>query len=205
MSAKTALILDVMLAFALLAPERRKASATSAGPPGDLACCHVVHLQPERAKPSPPAVADGGAGGAVGENPGPRDTCAGPGVERSYNVSAIPITMTLNRFGDHDPQALMYVLDEKIGDVRLQEQQPLPDRVSTGLRKDAIQPLVIRANVGDCLTLRFTNRLRAGMASMHLHGIPHSVANAGDEVGLNPNTMAAPGVRSPHASSNDPL
>ncbi|MCI0574236.1 MAG: multicopper oxidase domain-containing protein, partial [Myxococcaceae bacterium] len=112
---------------------------------------------------------------------------------RRYDVSAIHIVMTLNRFGDNDPDAFMYVLDDRIDDVRKQERKALPDRVTTGLRKDAIQPLVLRANLGECLVVRFTNRLTSDKASMHFHGLPHTAENAGGFTGNNPNTFAEPG------------
>ncbi|HSR69552.1 MAG TPA: multicopper oxidase domain-containing protein [Acidobacteriota bacterium] len=124
--------------------------------------------------------------------PQPFNACTDGGPERVYDVSAIHVTMTLNRFGDNDPDAFMYVLDHRISDVRAQEAAPLPDRVTTGLRQDPIQPLVIRANLGECLVLNFTNRLTDGPASIHILGLAHDADNAGGEVGENPNTFAAP-------------
>jgi hypothetical protein len=121
------------------------------------------------------------------------NACTGGGAARTYNVSAIRVDMPLNRFGDHVPGSYMYVLDENIASVRTQETAPFPDRVSHGLRKDPIQPLVIRANLGECLVINFTNRLTDGPASMHIHGLPHSVQNYGGRVGLNPSTFAGPG------------
>jgi hypothetical protein len=115
------------------------------------------------------------------------------GPTREFNVSAIPITMTLNRFGDHDEEAFMYVLDERIEQVRGEETLVNPDKVSTGLRKDVIQPLVIRANLGETVIINFTNRLVDGPASLHIHGLPHTIENASGVVGTNPNTTASPG------------
>lgn len=113
---------------------------------------------------------------------------------RSYAVSAINVSMTLNRFGDHDPGAFMYVLDDQIAAVRAEENAPLPDRVSTGLRDDPIQPLVLRANLGDCLVLHFTNRLSSSdRVSLHVDGLPYTAANGGGAVGNNPDTFADPG------------
>ena len=40
---------------------------------------------------------------------------------REFNVSAIDVVITLNRFGDHDPEGKMFVLDENIPVVRQQE------------------------------------------------------------------------------------
>ncbi|MFP6858270.1 MAG: multicopper oxidase domain-containing protein [Roseibacillus sp.] len=114
-------------------------------------------------------------------------------AHRTFNISAIPITMTLNRFGDHDPDAFMYVLDERIPAVRAEEGRTGSDKVTIGLRQDSIQPLVIRANLGETIRINFTNRLDDGPASLHLHGLPHTVENAGGQVGLNPNTTARPG------------
>lgn len=121
------------------------------------------------------------------------DPCAGTGTERAYNVSAIHVEITLNRWGDRDPDAYMYVLDERLADVRAQEATALPDRVSHGLRKDAIQPLVLRANLGECLVINFTNQLDEGPASLHINGLAHTAENAGGYVGNNPNTFADPG------------
>ena len=116
------------------------------------------------------------------------------GAVREFNVSAIDVDITLNRFGDHDPEGKMFVLDENIPAVRQQEAKPLPDRVSIGLRDDPIQPLVIRANIGDTVVVNFTNRLHSGRASMQINGLSFDPGtSAGSNVGLNPDTTVAPG------------
>lgn len=148
-------------------------------------------------------------GGGVGEaSPGlaapAYDACLEGGPVKHYDVSAIDVTITLNRWGDHVRNAHMYALNAKIGDVRdfevgLEKDRMLPEglgvtRVSHGLREDPIQPLVIRANLGDCLEVSFTNALTDGQpASMHILGLPHTVESAGSHVGNNPDSMAAPG------------
>ena len=53
----------------------------------------------------------------------------------------------------------MYALDSEIDRVRAQERSR---HVSRGLRNDAIQPLVIRANQGDCVEIKFTNQASGG-------------------------------------------
>src|SRR5262249_26876654 len=60
---------------------------------------------------------------------------------------------------------------------------------SIGLGKDPIQPLVLRADAGECLVIHFTNRLGA-KASMHIDGLPVAVGGA---VGRNEDTFAPPG------------
>ncbi|MDY7094686.1 MAG: multicopper oxidase domain-containing protein [Acidobacteriota bacterium] len=132
------------------------------------------------------------------------NACTDGGEVKEYNVSAIDVTMTLNRWGDHVLGTHMYALDANIPAIRefeaaLDADRALAEgagvtRVSFGLRKDPIQPLVLRANLGECLRIHFTNALSDGKpASMHLLGLPHTVANAGSAVGNNPDTFADPG------------
>ncbi|MFQ5399230.1 MAG: multicopper oxidase domain-containing protein [Anaerolineae bacterium] len=119
------------------------------------------------------------------------NACTDGSPIRTYDVSAINVDITLNRFGDHDPLGYMYVLDQNITAVRAQEASRL---VSGGLRDDPIQPLVIRANLGECLEINFTNQLTTGeSASLHIHGLPFTVDSAAGDVGFNPDTMVVPG------------
>ncbi|MBI2852829.1 MAG: hypothetical protein HYX84_06995 [Chloroflexi bacterium] len=129
--------------------------------------------------------------------PDDSDTASGPLFQipsnapvKSFDISAIDVVITINRFGDNDPTGKMYVLDENIPAVRAQEAKSLPDRVSIGLRDDPIQPLVIRANIGDVVVINFTNRLNQGRAGIHFIGFPFNPAtSAGSEVGLNNDTL----------------
>src|SRR5205823_13153993 len=98
-------------------------------------------------------VASGAASGAP---------CAVAAPLKHFDVQAIDVDITLNRFGDHDPSGKMYVLSNRVADVRAQETAALPNRVSIGLREDAIQPLVLRANEGDCVVINFTNNASGG-------------------------------------------
>jgi len=132
------------------------------------------------------------------------NACTDGGPSKTYDVSAIDVQITLNRWGDHVDSAHMYALNANIPAIRefeaaLEADRTLPDslataRVSYGLRDDLIQPLVIRANLGECLRIHFTNTLSDGdPASLHILGLPHTVENAGSAVGNNPSTMADPG------------
>jgi FtsP/CotA-like multicopper oxidase with cupredoxin domain len=124
------------------------------------------------------------AGGSPGQ------PCPTSAPVRSYNVSAIDVNITLNRYGDHDPLGKMYVLNDRIPDVRAEEQSR---NVSLGLREDAIQPLVIRANMGDCVEVSFTNNAAGGDYGMHIDGMSFEAGSSGDAVGRNPSTAAARG------------
>ncbi|MDQ3915653.1 MAG: hypothetical protein M3323_10050 [Actinomycetota bacterium] len=186
---------------------RARAPRTSSRRPAFVGMLVAVLFAALTGLPSPAAVF------GVSSAQAATDPCALPGTpQRTYNVSAINVKITYNRFGDNDPFGFMYVLDGKIDAVRAQEAS---GRVSTGLRKDAIQPLVIRANLGECVTINFTNRLTGGLdpsgavtgapkTSLHVHGVSYSVGSAGSAVGRNPNTMVAPGQSATYRLFLDP-
>jgi hypothetical protein len=79
----------------------------------------------------------------------------------TFNVSAINMTMILNKFGVNDPNAMQYVLNSNIAAVRAEDKA---GTVSSGLQgNDPIQPLVLRAHMGDCVTVNFTNATTFGL------------------------------------------
>ena len=131
------------------------------------------------------------------------DPCASSSTPTAtFNVSAINVKITYNHFGDNDPGGFMYVLDQNIQAVRNQEAAAT---VTTGLREDPIQPLYLRAHLGDCVVINFTNRLTQGpqsnrssssppSVSIHVHGVSFQIASYGGAVGNDPNSFAAPGA-----------
>src|SRR5471032_265969 len=125
-------------------------------------------------------------GGSVrAADPGPGAPCAAGAPVKSFDVQAINVDITLNRFGDHDPTGKMYVLSSRVAAVRAQEVAGLPNRDSIGLREDAIQPLVLRANEGDCVEITFTNNASGGPYGIHLDGLAFDAGSSGDAVGQN--------------------
>ena len=119
---------------------------------------------------------------------------------REFGIAAVHVEITLNRFLDYDPNGLMYVLEERLDDVRREESQNRAARagnadpaVSLGLQGDAIQPLILRVNQGECLRVRLRNGLDNTPASFHLHGSSLYVAGSGaPAVASNPDASAAP-------------
>ncbi len=101
-------------------------------------------------------------------------------VTRSYAVTMIDVDIPLNRWGDHDPAGKMYAVTSQIPAIRDQEQTR---EVSLGLRNDPIQPLVIRANEGDCVEIMVTNSASGGSFGMQIDGLPFD--RPGDKVGRN--------------------
>jgi FtsP/CotA-like multicopper oxidase with cupredoxin domain len=107
---------------------------------------------------------------------------AGIGVNKTFDVTAMNVNIPVNRFGDHDPDGKMYVLTSRIPAVLAQQSS---QQVSIGLRDDAIQPLVIRANEGDCVEITYTNRATGGSFGLHIDGLEFSLDSSGDLVGDN--------------------
>lgn len=117
---------------------------------------------------------------------------------RSYRVAAINVDISLNRYLDHDPEGRMYVLEEDLSQVRREEAQNAEARAGRGepalrlgLQGDAIQPLALRVNQGECLRVTLRNALEGGEpASFHLHESELSVAGGGPAIATNPKALA---------------
>ena len=80
-----------------------------------------------------------------------------PDQTRCYEIKAIEIPIVYNKYGDHDPNGLLYVLKKDAERIRkgalcnFSPEIPQP--------YEEVKPLVIRANAGDCIEFRFTNLL----------------------------------------------
>ncbi len=131
---------------------------------------------------------------------GPRCSTGAP--VREYGVVAINVEITLNRYLDYDPEGRMYVLAEELERVRGEEALNREARatgsesaVSLGLQGDAIQPLIIRVNQGECLRVTLTNHLSDGeRASLHIHGSGQYVAATGaPAIATNAESYVSPG------------
>ena len=105
---------------------------------------------------------------------------------KEYHVSAINIEITLSRFLDYFP-GYMYVLKENVEKARgeeaanreAREKENDPGAVSNGLQGDVIQPLVIRANQGDCLKLTLHNEITDEPTNLVINGSSMVVASTG--------------------------
>jgi FtsP/CotA-like multicopper oxidase with cupredoxin domain len=162
----------------------------------------------------------------------------GTAPRRTFSVYAINVDITVDRFGDHDPFGFMYVLAGALPAVRAQEAalkeaaavdaDPNGAKVSSGLGKDPIQPLVLRARLGECVVITLTNRLtnppRGGpgfgdpfistqpggvpAVSIDMAGVPYNAAGGagGQAVGNNPTgVMVPPGGSYTYQYYLDPL
>jgi hypothetical protein len=145
-----------------------------------------------------PSLVNGAAAIPVEAAIDPGNPCPTGAPARTFDVSAINVKIPLNRFGDNDPKGLMYTLTSHIGDantvgsVRWEEAKQstaigLHSQVINGQQfEDAIQPLVLRANEGDCVTITFHNRINDNNTfGIHIDGLAYQVGSSGDAVGNN--------------------
>lgn len=127
-------------------------------------------------------------------------SCEEQAPRRTYDVVALAVDITLNRYLDHDPDGRMFALRDDVDAVRLAEDANAAARahgtdpaVSVGLQGDVIEPLTLRVRPGECLVVSLTNQLEEP-ASFHLHGSSLRVAaTQGAATAANPDAMASPG------------
>jgi hypothetical protein len=114
--------------------------------------------------------------------------CPATAPVKHYDVSSINVEITLNQWLDFYP-GYMYALTEDLDKIRAEEAKNKaarekegydPGAVLPGIQAQMIQPLVIRANQGDCLKISLQNKLEGGEdVSMHIHGSSMIVSATG--------------------------
>lgn len=108
------------------------------------------------------------------------------GPVRTFDVEAISVPIVYNKYGDYDPNGLMYALAKD--SRRIREKAAENFHLDPPQPYEEVRPLVLRANVGDEIRVNFRNRLNR-RASMHVQGLRYSVLSSdGANVGQNPDT-----------------
>jgi hypothetical protein len=190
-------MIGVLAVFALLAACGERATET----PPDL-------TPPDISVDSTPSGHEGSEGLVLGSDFDKETVYAGALCDpsapvRDYSLVAINVEITLNRYLDYDHMGRMYVLEDRLENVREEEAQNRAARldqaepaVTIGLQGDAIQPLPLRANQGDCLRLTLRNGTDiAEPVSLHLHGSSLYMEDTGaPAIATNPDSIAQPGT-----------
>ena len=88
-------------------------------------------------------------------------------------MEAIQIPIVYNRYGDYDPNGLLYVLEQD--SRRIQEEALSRFQQTPPQPYEEVQPLVLRANLGDTIKICFRNRLNRRL-SIHVNGMAYDVA-----------------------------
>ncbi|MFC7533637.1 hypothetical protein [Actinoplanes sp. GCM10030250] len=123
---------------------------------------------------------------------GPGNPCTTGQATKTFNVSLINVPIFLNRFGDVVPEGRMYVLDENVSKVRQTFTQAA--NPAKAAENDLIEPLAIRVNQGDCVEVKFTNRLNEAAPSFtrnsSIFTLPGETLRAAGTVTPNPREFA---------------
>ncbi|QPJ62594.1 MAG: hypothetical protein G3M70_12215 [Candidatus Nitronauta litoralis] len=115
---------------------------------------------------------------------------------REYDITAINVEITLNQWGDYFP-GYMFALTKDIPKIRAEEEKNAaaredeldPGAVSTGLQGDAISPMTIRGNQGECVRFKVTNQVEDESVGFQVNGSAMIISDSGQ-----PNTAATPGA-----------
>lgn len=111
------------------------------------------------------------------------------GKVREYDIEAIQIPIVYNKYGDHDPDGLLYVLKKDADRIKRKAQENFNQEIP--MPYEEVQPLVIRANLGDVIKIHFTHSLKRNL-SIHVQGLAYDVKTSdGAFVGRNPDSTTA--------------
>lgn len=113
------------------------------------------------------------------------ELCAYPRQEkvRIYEIEAIEIPIVYNKYGDHDPNGLLYVLKKDAERIKGKALENFHKEIPQPYEE--VQPLVIRANVGDKIIVHFSHSLKRPL-SIHVQGLCYDVQTSdGASVGYN--------------------
>ena len=108
------------------------------------------------------------------------------GKTRYYEIEAIEIPIVYNKYGDYDPNGLLYVLKKDADRVRECAKRCFTQEIPQPCEE--VKPLVIRANAGDTLVVTFSHSLNRSL-SIHVQGLAYDVQTSdGASVGRNRDT-----------------
>ncbi|TKB80638.1 MAG: hypothetical protein E8D45_03170, partial [Nitrospira sp.] len=126
--------------------------------------------------------------------------CPAYAPKKIYDIVAVNIDISLNQWGQHFP-GYMYVLAENLAKAREEEKinkearkhENDPGAVTNGLQGDAIQPLVIRGNQGDCVIFKVANQVEEEAITFRIHGSSTVVSATGKPaISTNPDSTIPP-------------
>lgn len=102
---------------------------------------------------------------------------------RTFYIEAIQIPIVYNKYGDYDPDGLLYVLEEDAERIRKEALKRFGMDIPQPYEE--VRPLVIRVNLGDTVKIHFRNHLGRRL-SIHVQGLSYDVNTSdGASVGYN--------------------
>ncbi len=116
----------------------------------------------------------------------PVDVCVAGGAQRTihYDVAAIDVAIPVNGYGDVNPQGMMYALNNplalpNVAQIKDPNFKLYPSTDESIPKK--IQPLTLRANLGDCVEITLTNLLDTTNETV----VAPATVPVNDPIGLN--------------------
>ncbi|MDD6572310.1 MAG: multicopper oxidase domain-containing protein [Thermoflexaceae bacterium] len=102
---------------------------------------------------------------------------------RTFRIEAIQIPIVYNKYGDHDPDGLLYVLEEDAERIKEKAWENFHKEIPQPYEE--VKPLVIRVNLGDKVIIHFKHSLNRRL-SIHVQGLEYDVNTSdGASVGYN--------------------
>ncbi len=120
-------------------------------------------------------------------------------MTRKFNVTVLSIPIVYDFFGDFDSNGMMYILKEDKDKVRKKALDNFNNKDENGdplpIPTDEVQPLTIRANVGDKIQIEFEHNEDRRL-SIHMQGLEYvNIKSDGANVGFNKDSTVGPGEK----------
>ncbi len=110
-------------------------------------------------------------------------------IIREFEIEVISIPIVYNKYGDHDPNGLLYVLKKDASRIQRKARENYKKEIPQPYKE--VRPLVLRANVGDEIVINLYTSLNRNV-SMHVQGLSYDVKTSdGAYVGMNPDTTTS--------------
>lgn len=118
---------------------------------------------------------------------------------RKFDVTVLSIPIVYDFFGDYDPDGLMYILSEDKKRVEEKAMRNFKHKDENGKAlpqpTEEVQPLTIRANVGDTIIIEFEHNEDRRL-SINMHGLKYkSIKSDGANVGYNEDSTVGKGQK----------
>lgn len=111
---------------------------------------------------------------------------------RVFQIEAIQIPIVYNKYGDHDKNGLLYVLQEDAQRIREGALRNFDQEIPQPYEE--VKPLVIRVNLGDEVRIYFHHNLDRRL-SIHVQGLEYDVQTSdGASVGFNPDSTTGQNI-----------
>ena len=110
-------------------------------------------------------------------------------IVREFEIEVISIPIVYNKYGDHDPNGLLYVLKKDAKRIKTKALENFKRVIPQPYKE--VRPLVLRANAGDEIVVNLYNSIGRNV-SMHVQGLSYDVTTSdGTFVGMNPDTTTS--------------